>query len=93
MALNAEISIPTLEIVGYPRDEESESKRRDDEAGKFDDKPDNRIHCPMTRDSSQRENLSLAEVLQFLRQDFTMLIIYYVNRPSSVRSLSHSQII
>ncbi|XP_015752469.1 PREDICTED: uncharacterized protein LOC107332256 [Acropora digitifera] len=38
MALSAEMSesiptLPTLEIVGYPRNEESESKRRDDEAG------------------------------------------------------------
>ena len=39
-------------------DEESESKRGDDEAGKFDDKSDNRIHCLMTRDSSQREPLN-----------------------------------
>ena len=90
MALSDEISdsIPTLEIVGYLTDEET-----DDEAGKFDDKPDNRIHCLMTRNSSQRENLSLAVVMQFLRQDFIILIVYYVNRPSSVRSLSHSQII
>ena len=40
----------TLENVAYPRDEESESKRRDDEAGKFDDKLDNRIQCLMPRD-------------------------------------------
>lgn len=64
MALSAEISeslptLRTLEIVDYPKDEESETKGRDDEAGKFDDKPDiNRIHCLMTRNSSQRENLS-----------------------------------
>ena len=60
MALNTEISesLPTLENVSYPRDEESDSKRRDDEAGKFDDKPDNRIHNLMTRDSSQRESLN-----------------------------------
>ena len=44
-----------LENVVYPRYEESDSKRRDDEAGKFDDKPDNRIHCLTTGDSSQRE--------------------------------------
>ena len=90
MALSAEISesIPTLrtlEIVDYPRDEESESKGRDDEAaGKFDDKPDNRIHCLMTRNSSQPENLSLAVVMQFSRQDFIFFIVNYVNRPSSV---------
>lgn len=89
MALSAEMSesiptLPTLEIVGYPRNEESESKRRDDEAGKFDDKPDNRIDCLRTRDSSQRENLSLAVVMPFSRQDFIFLIVYYVNRPSSV---------
>ena len=63
MAFSAEISeslptLRTLEIVDYPKDEESESKGRDDEAGKFDDKPDNRVHCLMTRSSSQRENLS-----------------------------------
>ena len=57
MASNAEMSesLTTLEDVGYPRDEESERKRSDDEAGKFDDIPDTRIHCLMTHDSSQRE--------------------------------------
>lgn len=51
MASNAEISesLTTLEDVGYPRDEDGESKRRDGEAGKFDDKQDYRIHCLMTR--------------------------------------------
>ena len=75
MALSDEISesIPTLVT-----DEES-----DDEAGKFDNKPDNRIHCLMTRNSSQRANLSLAVVMQFLRQDSIILIVYNVNRPSS----------
>ena len=76
MALSAEISesIPTIET-----DEEI-----DDEAGKFDNKADNRIHCLMTRNFSQRANLSLAVVMQFLRQDSIILIIVYnVNRPSS----------
>lgn len=63
MALSAKISeslptLRTLEIVDYPKDEESETKGSDDEAGKFDDKPDNRIHCLMTCNSSQRENRS-----------------------------------
>jgi len=68
---NPEISesLPTLGNVVYPRYEDSESKRRDDEAGKFDDKPDNRINCLMTRDSSQREpfnNYRWLETCSFL---------------------------
>ena len=81
MALSAEISEsipPTLEMAAYPTDEGS-----DHEAGKFDDKPDNRIQCLMTRKSSHRANLSLAVVVQFLRQDSIILIVYNVNRPSS----------
>ena len=60
MASNPGISesLPTLENVVYPRYEESYSKRRGDEAGKFDDKPHNRVNCLMTRDSSQREHFN-----------------------------------
>ena len=62
MASNTEISesLTTSESVAYPRDEESESKRNNYEAGKFEDKPDNRarVNCLMTRDSSQREPLN-----------------------------------
>ena len=61
MGSNAEISesLTTLEDVGYPRDEDGESKRRDDEAGKFDDEQDNRIHCLVTRDLQSTSCLSI----------------------------------
>ena len=38
---NPEISERLQTLVVYPRYEDSESKRRDDEAGKFDDRPEN----------------------------------------------------
>lgn len=54
MASNPEISesLTMSENGGYPRDEESESKINNYEAGKFDAKPDNRVNCLMTCDSS-----------------------------------------
>ena len=74
IASNAEISesLKTLEDIGYPRDEES------DEAGKFDENPENRIHCLMTHDSSQREPL-----FSWSHATFSLCQYYTLTMPNS----------